>query len=132
MHRLFTVLLLAWAVFAFAPSTASARLAPVENVDSAPISVQISEDKVEKAIVLACVERGWKAQVLGPGVIEARLDIRTHVAIVTIQFDSTHFSIQYKDSENLNYRDGKIHPNYNKWVKNLERSIQKQIIVLSA
>ena len=47
---------------------------------------------------------------------------------MTIQYDASHFSIQYKDSQRLNFRDGKIHPNDNKWVKNLEQFITKEIV----
>jgi hypothetical protein len=55
------------------------------------------------------------------------LYIRSHVATVDIYFGTTSYSIIYKDSVNLDYKDGRIHRNYNKWVQNLNSDIQSKI-----
>lgn len=59
-----------------------------------------------------------------PGIIDATLHLRTHVAVVRIDYDRDSFSVKYVRSENLNHErrpDGTevIHPNFNSWVENL-------------
>lgn len=58
-----------------------------------------------------------------------QLPIRSHLAIVDISHDRDQVSITYKDSTNLNYDadSGIIHPNYNSWVKNLQKAIFIQV-----
>ena len=82
---------------------------------------------VQKAIMRACRERGWVPKVVRPGTIEARLTARSHQALVEITYTDNSYAITYKDSENLDYSDGSIHRNYNKWVVNLSNTIQKEI-----
>lgn len=84
-------------------------------------------EDVQMAILSACRDRGWIPIVIKPGLIEARLAVRTHRAVVDIEYTDNSYAITYKDSENLDYHDGEIHRNYNKWVINLSNSIQKQI-----
>jgi hypothetical protein len=62
----------------------------------------------------------------GPGETEGRLHLRSHVAIVSITFDTKQFSIFYKDSTNLDYDGARIHRNYNGWIQNLEQAILAQ------
>ena len=60
--------------------------------------------------------------------IEARIIVRgKHTVVVSIPYDTQHFSINYKDSINMNYNEGKIHPNYNKWVADLEQALMVNI-----
>ena len=39
--------------------------------------------------------------------------------MVDIVFDTSKYSITYKESSNLDYKNHKIHRNYNRWVANL-------------
>ena len=55
------------------------------------------------------------------------LALRTHVAVVDIQFDSKTYSIKYKDSTNLDYTGNSIHKNYNGWIENLDNAIRVQL-----
>ncbi|KIQ50633.1 lipoprotein, partial [Citrobacter rodentium] len=60
----------------------------------------------------------------GPGVIRARQQSRDHVAEVRITYSATRYDIQYESSLNLLASGGKIHKNYNRWVRNLDKDIQ--------
>jgi len=82
---------------------------------------------VQNAILRACKERGWVPRVVHPGIIEARLAVRSHQALVEITYADNSYAITYKDSENLDYSNGSIHRQYNRWVVNLSNSIQKEI-----
>ncbi|MBE9556032.1 MAG: hypothetical protein IMF08_04180 [Proteobacteria bacterium] len=105
---------------------------PVYNVNSANMATPADAtlDKVAYAIKRAGISKGWQMVETGPGAIEGRLNLRTHVAVVTITFDTKLFSIAYKDSSNLKYDGSTIHKNYNSWVQNLERAILQQTAMM--
>ena len=93
--------------------------------DGSPQSIET----VKNAILTACRDRGWSPNVVGDGLIEAEIMVRTrHRALIEIPFSGSHYSIIYKDSHGLGYeRRGKIHKNYNKWVTMLSATIQRQL-----
>jgi hypothetical protein len=93
--------------------------------DGSPQSIET----VKKAILTACRDRGWSPSVVGDGLIEAEIMVRTqHRALIEIPFSGSHYSIIYKDSHGLGYeRRGKIHKNYNKWVTMLSATIQREL-----
>ena len=104
------------------------RAAPLYNVSSATMATppNATMAQVTEAIKLAGSGLGWQMIDKGPGEIEGRLNLRDHIAVTNITFDTKQFSIFYKDSTKLDY-DGKlIHKNYNGWVQNLERAILAQ------
>jgi hypothetical protein len=107
------------------------------NVDNGSISStssgeQPSLETIEKAIVKACRRKDWIPRRISAGVLEASVHLRGHQADIVINFDTSAYSITYKDSENLDYRkryNGKeyIHRNYNRWINNLDRAIQSEL-----
>ena len=118
-------------VLAFVVSLGACRNAPLENVDrklhaySSPTIEEIGD-----MIAAVATARGWQAEKVRPGVINAKL-IRAggkHTMDVRITYDTKVFSITYMDSHNMNYgfRGGKarIHPRYNTWVDWLADDIQ--------
>lgn len=110
------------------------RTAPVKNVDNAAITVsgKYSETDVKKAIITAGRQLGWIMKEVEPGLLEGKLLLRTHVAIVDIPYNKSSYSIKYKSSENLQYSksDNTIHSNYNGWITNLNNGIQVQLNAL--
>lgn len=107
-----------------------ARLSPVYNVEEAALvtgKTQASMDDVKTAIVRAGSSLGWIMKPAGSGSIMGTLNLRKHVAVVEIKYNSKTYSILYKDSQNLNYDGKNIHGNYNGWVQNLNRAIQTQL-----
>lgn len=100
-----------------------ARTAPIDNIQ-AQVTVGHTVEQVRSAILKAGAERKWIMSDAGPGVIKARQQSRNHSADVRITYSSTGYSINYDGSSNLNASGGKIHKNYNRWVRNLDRDIQ--------
>ena len=94
-----------------------------------PVSFQaLPAHDVEAAIFEGCSRRGWVPTKVQDGVIDATLHVRTHVAVVQIDYNRDSFVVKYVRSDNLNYQrrsDGSevIHPNFNSWVKNLTHDI---------
>ena len=119
------------AVLAAAFLTACAYPVPIQNVDNATVvsaaGKPLSANKVREVIVGAGAGLGWVIQDAGPGKLVGTIALRTHLAVVDIVYSPTSYSITYKSSVNLKEGGGKIHPNYNGWVMNLNRAIQAQL-----
>ena len=107
---------------------------PVYNVQNAPVipppGKNLTMTEVNNAIMRAGSQLGWQMQPTGPGRISGRLALRTHLAVVDIEHDAKSYSIKYRDSTNLDARDGMIHKNYNGWVQNLDKAIRAQLATL--
>jgi hypothetical protein len=103
------------------------------NVTGAPIQSskpKPSTDEIRQAIVRAGAGLGWEMKPDRPGHITGRLALRTHVAVVDIDYTQTEYSIKYRESTNLDHSDGKIHRNYNGWIQNLDKGIKTQLLTL--
>ncbi|MES9903298.1 MAG: hypothetical protein ABW168_11575 [Sedimenticola sp.] len=106
--------------------------AAVRNTDSVPFAnaSDASLDQLSSVIRRAGTGLGWQMKAIAPGHILGTLLLRNHVAKVDITYNKKNFSINYKDSQNLDYKqeDGKntIHSNYNGWIQRLEQGIMAQ------
>lgn len=107
---------------------------PVRNVpDSAVVTgtgKPLTADQVRSAIVRAGSGLGWAMTPTDPGLVTGRLALRGHTAVVDVRYTAKNYSIMYKDSSNLDYRDGQIHKNYNGWIENLDRDIRANLLSL--
>ena len=107
------------------------RTAPVHNVSDEPFPTwqekDITQKDISKAIINAGQSLGWVMKEKEDGHIQGSLLLRTHKAVVDINYDHSKYSITYKDSENLNYDGTDIHRNYNNWVINLTNKINTNI-----
>jgi hypothetical protein len=106
---------------------------PVYNVSNAPVSTAKSNPSLKEVgnvIVQAGASLGWQMKQTKPGHMLGTLNIRRHVAVVDINYSTSSYSIQYKDSAELNYDGSSIHPNYNSWIQNLDNRIRAQLSAL--
>ncbi|MCT7911958.1 hypothetical protein N5912_08950 [Arcobacter lacus] len=107
------------------------RTATLYNVSDSPIEVKkgTSEEQVYKAIKNAGSSLGWMITKVKPGLAQGQLNIRKHMAIVDISYNTTSYSINYRNSSQLDYNAQKntIHQNYNGWVQNLDNAIKIQL-----
>lgn len=105
------------------------RSNPVLNIDDSPITAngKYQIEDVKKAIIQAGVGLGWKMIENTPGQILGTLAVREHVAVVTITYDKSKYSIKYKDSTNLKYDGTNIHSNYNGWIQRLDQQINAKL-----
>lgn len=102
-----------------------ATQAPVLNITDAPINTNIQQQDVGQVIERGLRTRGWQVAARRPDAIDAYVIIRQHRADITVSYDQDSYSIAYRDSEGLEYRNGRIHRNYNRWVANLNTDIQR-------
>jgi hypothetical protein len=129
MTRLTWVLALSMVVAAVGCTTQ-----PIYNVVGSPVATSsgkaASMQEVQSAIVRAGAALGWQITPDKPGQMTGRLALRTHQAVVDINYDSKQYSINYRDSIDLNAKDGQIHKNYNGWIQNLDKGIRSQLLLL--
>lgn len=107
-------------------------LPAIHNVENAPVvaaNTNYDLSDVTKAIQRAGIGLGWQMKEETPGHIVARLNVRSHLAVVDITYTLDDFNINYKDSNNLKYDPGNntIHRNYNSWIQNLTNAINVQL-----
>jgi hypothetical protein len=103
---------------------------PVFNVTEAPIATSKpnpSMDDIRQAVVRAGSGLGWQMTADRPGHVTGRLLLRTHVAVVDVDYTQKMYSIKYRESTNLDYDGGNIHKNYNGWIQNLDKAIKIQL-----
>lgn len=107
---------------------------PVHNIAEAPAITasghQPSMFAMKKAIMMAGTKLGWEMQPVKPGLIVATLHLRKHAAVVNVTYNTRAYSITYKDSTNLDYKNGQIHRNYNGWIENLDKGIRAQLAAM--
>ena len=117
---------------AFLLLIAGCRSAAVYDVVAVPVTTTkpVSLSNMESAIIGAGIGLGWRMVPKAPGQIEGVLTLRDHRAVVTVTYDTSSYSIKYKDSTNLNYDGKSIHKNYNGWVENLDRAIRTNLAAL--
>lgn len=108
------------------------RVQPVTNIENASVVFDLPSSSVKKAILEAGISRDWIMSITAPGVIRAEQIVRSHKAVIEITFDKKTYSINYVDSIDLKYKDGKIHRNYNRWIRNLEVDINQNLARLAA
>ncbi len=122
-HSALKVLMLAIAVMLVGCRTAPRAMYEVERVQVVA-SRALSMDEVEKAVRAGGISAGWQMVSRGPGNMEGIYVQRQHRAVVNITYDTTGFSIKYKDSVDMRYDGTGISVYYNTWVQNLERGIR--------
>ena len=119
-------------IAALALLLAGCRASPILNVKDAPINVAAGQTAsmatVEQAIIRAGNGLGWVMKPEKPGLIVGTLNLRSHTAVVDIPYTTTSYSIIYRSSVNLNQHGNTIHSNYNGWVQNLDKAIQRQLL----
>jgi hypothetical protein len=99
-----------------------------KGADGLPLHPQ----EVGDAISESCRARQWKVVEVEPGRIGCSITVRgRHHANVDISFSSDGYSMEYGSSVGLEYRNGSIHRNYNKWVILLGDEIDRRLNIAS-
>ncbi len=125
MPPILRTLLISLLALGLAACTSKPVLSPQQMV---PHSQQYSDAQLQRAILDALNQRGWTVDRVMPGTISASITVRgRHHADIDVIYNPSTYLIRYRDSRDLDYKDGKIHRNYNRWVNNLSHSILKEL-----
>ncbi len=100
-----------------------------------PISIPDgkSAEEIRKSVRKALFDDEWETREIAPGRLQAKRSKRgkdeVHTATIEVAYTGGSVRISYKDSQNLNYdaKDKTIHGTYNRWIRNLERRIRKNL-----
>lgn len=109
----------------------SRKAVPMMELDGSIPAGSYSRDELVKAFVRAGSHAGWVIAPQEPGVLLGTVTARSHQASVLITHTTKAYHIAYKDSVGLKADGNNIHPNYNRWVRNLDAAIQKELPFLS-
>jgi hypothetical protein len=119
-----------WLLVLLLTALAACTAVPIYDVKGSPIITASgktpSMQQVQSAILQAGTQLGWQISNDKPGKMTGRLNLRSHQAVVNIDYDTKQYSITYRDSVDLGAKDGTIHKNYNSWVQNLDNRIRTQ------
>ena len=122
--------LLAGAVALSVVLFAGCKSAPTYEVIAAPIPAPagktLTMDEVQKAIVRGAGRAGWQGLPEGAGRVSARYQSGKHSATVGIDYDTKTYNIKMQETSVMR-SDGSVHPTYNTWVQNLDRSIRVEL-----
>ena len=122
--------LLAGAVALSVVLFAGCKSAPTFEVTAAPIPAPagktLTMDEVQKAIVRGIGRAGWQTLPDAPGRVSARYQSGKHSATVGIDYDTKTYNIKMQETSVMR-SDGSVHPTYNTWVQNLDRSIRVEL-----
>lgn len=93
-----------------------------------PATVTATQDQVKQAILKNLVARKWTVQRISPTLIQAEITVREQFhAEIDIEYSASFYKIVYRDSRELDYKDGKIHKNYIRWVRLLDKGILREL-----
>jgi len=92
----------------------------------------LNEAQVLTAITRAMAQRNWRQVSANPGLVRATLTWSNHSATIDIAYSTENYTIRYNDSEHLRAHDEKIHRAYNRYVKDLESTIDRQFVAVAA
>jgi hypothetical protein len=107
---------------------------PIYVPDPIQVPAGKSAEAVKQVIRKALFDRQWEMREIGAGHIQGMYTKKGRkgssvTIVVDIRFDGRAVRMTYKDSENMNYdaQSGTINGNYNKWVRNVEATIRKEL-----
>ncbi len=112
-----------------------AQTQPIYNVENAPIILPPGKrsptmNEVATAIMRAGTRLGWTMKPERPGRLSGRIAVRSHTAAIDVEHTTKTYTVRYRDSANLDAKDGSIHRNYNGWIQNLEKAIRTELTAL--
>jgi hypothetical protein len=131
-NRVVTSFLLALLLAISIGLVAGCRTALIYDVRNAalapPPGATLTSEDVRKAVRTAGERLGWRMEDVRPGEMVGTLTMsQRHVAVVSIDYDTSQFSIRYKDSKLLMKDGSTIHKNYNDWIMKLEAAIKQEV-----
>ncbi|MFK3972178.1 hypothetical protein ACI2KS_15775 [Pseudomonas sp. NPDC087358] len=125
MSSLLRASLIILALLSTAACTSKAVVTPDRTLAT---NLHADQEQVKQAILTTLVKRQWSVQRVGPDLVQAQITVRGQFhAEIDIPYTADHYQIRYRDSREMNYKDGKIHKNYNRWVRLLDKGILNEL-----
>jgi hypothetical protein len=122
-------------VVLFSVSACASRVEPIYNVANDPVPAAAQKlplKGIERAITDAALSYRWRVEPTGPDHLKATYVRGSHEAVISIRYSQISYSITLVSSVDLLQHDGEIHRNYNRWIHNLEKSIEDRLLAASS
>lgn len=105
------------------------RTAPVYNVPRAGVASPptISMQEMQEALVAGGHRAGWRMREVAPGQMRAEKMVGHHRALTDVTYDTAGYSVTLVSADNLLYDGRYVHAAYNRWVKQLQKSIDDEM-----
>lgn len=91
-------------------------------------------EQIKRAFTIGGARRGWSCVDEGPDRLACTVVVRTHTLVMNLIYEPGKYSLTYKSSINLDYRDqdGKktIHRSYVSWNTNLMNDARAEMLQL--
>ena len=126
-RRIFSLVVLLLVVFVAA--SGCRKQVPAEPFSSGIGTKGMSSERVKNSIIRAGAALGWAIVPSGKNMLTGTLRARAHTLVVDIDYSPTVYTVRYKSSVNMEYKDGKIHPQYHTWMANLHRHIDVELAI---
>lgn len=116
-----------------AASVQAGKNDPMYVPEPIEISGGKSTEEVKRAVRKALFDEGFQARDIASGQVQGKRSKSgkhgAYSATVNINYDSRNVRIAYANSENLNYnaKNKTIHGTYNRWVRNIEKRVRKNL-----
>ncbi len=130
---LFAVVLVGAALL-FGASACASRVEPIYNVVNHPVPApaqKLSLAEIGRTIAAAAAQYEWRIVPVGPNEFRATYDRHDHEAVIDITYSQSAYNISLVSSAHLRQENGEIHRTYNRWIRNLERSIEDRLYAAS-
>jgi len=117
------------------PALAAVDLIEWNNVAAITSSGKpATAEEIKRAFMVGGARRGWTFTDAGPDKMICTVVIRTHTLVMDLTYEPGKYSLKYKDSTNLEYKDeaGKktIHRAYVNWNTNLMNDARAELLRL--
>jgi hypothetical protein len=129
--------MMALALAAFAPGSAAAAVDLIEWNDVAAVTGSgkpATAEEIKRAFMVGGARRNWTFAEAGPGRMIGTLNVRTHTLVMDVTYGDGKYSLRYRDSVNLDFKDhdGKktIHRAYLNWNTNLMNDARAELMRL--
>lgn len=112
---------------------ARTRLVDLKEYKNDIAKYKLSNEKVIEAVKLACKERGWKIEDTkvkdGTTIISAKLVQKSkYLVFIDIYCSNKMYKIVYTNSINMDANNGKINQAYERWINNLIKSTENNLL----
>jgi hypothetical protein len=125
-------------VAAALPGVAAAAAADVVDWQNVPAVTgsgkPATAEEIKRAFMVGGARRGWNCVDNGPDKMVCTVLVRTHTLVMDLAYEPGKYTLKYKDSINLDYKDeaGKktIHRAYISWNTNLMNDVRAELLRL--
>lgn len=117
-----TIFLLLSALF-----TACFTTRPLVDPMKLALNGRHSLQEIDSSLRRAASDRGWVLKAAGENAYLAKLQVRSHIAVVKITYDQNMMTVRYVKSDDLDYDGENIHKKYHMWVDRLFASVKQRL-----